>query len=139
MDATTQITAVANLKALFFDPYNVLLFVFLFAVGRAFKWLKFPDYTILFTVWAMGISVGIALMTYTFKQSPWVVSLILGTVDAVAAVFSYQILKQLFESPLGKVLVKFPMVTWVALLSGVTVDPQEPSVPKQDDQKSPVS
>lgn len=109
------------------DPNNLIV-IFLFAFGLVLKQSKHvPDWIITFLVPLFGSVTAWGLFDVLQQKLPALVSVMIGFVYGVAAVFSHQCLKNLLESPYGAMVMKLPLMPIVAGLMGVEI-PQ----PKED-------
>ena len=124
---TENAQAADKVVAIFMEPYNIFLLIFLICLGATFKKMeKFPDWAILPALIAMGGVGGWVILTKTYMIFPSATAVMLGIIDGILAGSAHQILKQLFESPFGVALLQIPGVIVIAGLLGVAPEPAPP-------------
>lgn len=131
-----QEKAVTELMGMFFTAPNLLLLLALVGLGAVCKnTQKIADWLIIIIVPVVGCIAGVGLLSFTTRDFPWLVSLLIGSVDGVAAVFGHQVLKQLLQSPAAPTLLKIPLMPIVATLLGIDIN-QKPQ-PTLDQKNEP--
>lgn len=122
-----QVEAISKFGTLVLSTPNILLAAFLLAMGVILKNTKYPNWAIVFTIPLIGSLFGIGLLTKTLGMHPMMVSLMLGCIDGVCAVFSHQVLKQTLESPLGTKFANNTLVAFLAVLVGAEIPKEKPT------------
>ena len=113
-----------KVQVLLLDPNNLII-VFLFFFGIMLKKTKHvPDWIIIFIVPTVGLIVGVGLYSVVQEKLPALVAAMLGFVYGAGATFFHSCLKQILESPIGKGLLKIPMVPLLADWVGAETYPE---------------